>query len=338
MSHELEMMQDGRYAMMYVQDWGTPWHTLGQPVARGISVREAIVKSGLNWSVGLLPHCIATRKETDKWNYPEGLVGTRVPRYSTFRIRENEIPTEDDILGEVGPNYTPLQNIEAFDFFQPFIDSGEAELDTAGSIFGGQKVWILARLMRDPIVIRGVDTIAKNILISNSHDGTTAARVGFTPIRTVCWNTLSMAHNSSESCLIRLRHCSSIKTNLEDVREIMNTANAQFEATSEQYKFLASKEINRRDLQKYVKLVLKIEDDENGEIHKKTSNILEGIYAAFEASDGTTYWDAYNSVNRRFVWDVGRNQQNRIHSLWFGPNAEKNARALNVAVEMASAI
>ena len=44
-------------------------------------------------------------------------------------------------LGEVGKVYTALQNEKAFDFFQPFVDSGEVTLETAGSLDGGKKIW-----------------------------------------------------------------------------------------------------------------------------------------------------------------------------------------------------
>src|SRR5208282_996578 len=46
----------------------------------------------------------------------------------------------------------------------------------------------------------------KFILLSHGHDGSLAVRVGFTPIRVVCQNTLSMAHGSAASRLIRCKH------------------------------------------------------------------------------------------------------------------------------------
>ena len=53
-------------------------------------------------------------------------------------------------LGVVGPRYVPLQNKDAFEWFQPFVDAGECSLHTGGSLSGGQKVWALAQLNRDP--------------------------------------------------------------------------------------------------------------------------------------------------------------------------------------------
>ena len=88
------------------------------------------------------------------------------------------------------------------------------------------------------------DEIAKFALLSNGHDGKLAVHFGFTPIRVVCANTESMARSSKASKLIRIRHHRFVKNNVEKLRDIMNLADQEFEATAEQYRFLASKQIN----------------------------------------------------------------------------------------------
>ena len=59
-----------------------------------------------------------------------------------------------------------------------------------------------------------------------------------------------------------MRHSKSLHENLANIREVMDAANQQFEATAEQYRLLARKNINQADLRKYVKRVLKVEDKE----------------------------------------------------------------------------
>ena len=160
--------------MMFVGE--TPWHGLGNKVDDGVNVNDAIVAAGLDWEVGL--------KDL------QTIDGVPVSHRATYR------KSDGSILGVVGPRYTPLQNRDAFDWFQPFLDANECAIHTAGSLHYGQKVWVLAQLNRDNSEIVSGDEVCKFILLSNSHDGTTAIRVGYTPIRVVCVNTLAFAEVS----------------------------------------------------------------------------------------------------------------------------------------------
>jgi hypothetical protein len=99
----------------------TPWHGLGEKLEDAPTISEAIEKSGLDWEVG-----VKDLVTTD---------GYDVPAKATYR------KSDDAILGVVGPRYVPLQNKDAFEWFQPFVDSGECSLHTGGSLSGGQKVF-----------------------------------------------------------------------------------------------------------------------------------------------------------------------------------------------------
>jgi phage/plasmid-like protein (TIGR03299 family) len=309
--------------MMFVGE--TPWHGLGNQVEADIGVEDAIVSAGLDWEVGL--------KDL------QTVDGVPVSHRATYR------KTDGSILGVVGPRYTPLQNKDAFDWFQPFLDAGECNLHTAGSLHSGQKVWVLAQLNRDSSEIVPGDDVSKFILLSNSHDGTTAIRVGYTPIRVVCANTMAMAHSkTSGSQLIRIRHTRSSKTNLENVRDIMDNINSQFEATAEQFRFLASKNFNQADINKYVKVMLNIEGTVDADIKTRTRNIMDEILGRIEGPKQSatnirgTWWAAYNGFNEYLNYSKGRTEDNRLDSLWFGANANDNIKALNKAMEFASAI
>ena len=308
--------------MMFVG--ATPWHGLGNKVDADIGVEDAIVAAGLDWEVGL--------KDL------QTVDGIPVSHRATYR------KTDGSILGVVGPRYTPLQNKDSFDWFQPFIDAGECGIHTAGSLHSGQKVWVLAQLNRDSSEIVPGDDVSKFILLSNSHDGTTAIRVGYTPIRVVCVNTLAMAHNNKSSQLIRIRHTRSSKNNLEQVRDIMDNINAQFEATAEQFRFLASKNFNQGDIRRYVKTMLGIEGTVDDDIKTRTRNIMDEILALVEGPKQSatnvrgTWWAAYNGYNEYLNYNKGRTEDNRLDSLWFGANANDNIKALEKAMEFANAV
>ena len=185
------------------------------------------------------------------------------------------------------------------------------------------------------------DEVEKFVLLSHGHDGSLAVRCGFTPIRVVCQNTLSMAHGSDASKLIRVKHMKDVLENLANVREIMDIANQEFEATAEQYRVLARKSVNQADLRRYVKKVFKVEEGQEGSTRLK--NIMEEIVGLAEAGRGNdlpsvrnTLWTAYNGVTEFLGYNRGRSEDNRLNSLWFGDSANTNRHALEVALDMAA--
>jgi len=149
-----------------------------------------------------------------------------------------------------------------------------------------------------------------------------------------------MAHGAEASKLIRIRHSRSVHDNLANIREVMNIANQEFEATAEQYRLLARTDINQADLGKYVRRVFRIDD--SGDESTRMKNILEQIVGLAEAGVGNdipsirgTWWAGYNAVTEYLSHQQGRSESNRLNSLWFGQNANVNRHALDTAVEMA---
>lgn len=304
-----------------------PWHGLGTVLDNPPTAAEAIRLAGLDWSVDLEPVFVCDRSEAN------GQLQTRpAPAFATVRH------TDRAILGVVGPQYRPLQNGEAFRFFDPFLEAGQASIETAGSLSKGKRVWILAKLNRAPLEIAPGDDVEKYLLLSNSHDGTLAVRVGFTPIRVVCQNTLAMAHRADASKLIRVKHTSQVVQNLAAIREVMDLANQQFEATADKYRRLACRSISQADVQKYVKLVF----DAPEEPSSRMKGILESCVRLFEEGKGNnlagvrgTLWAAYNGVTEYLGTERGRSQDSRVNSLWFGDSARLNQHALEMALAMA---
>lgn len=311
-------------SMMYAGQ--IPWHRLGKKVHEGVTTSQAIKEAGLDWQVAMAP--LYTGKEH----------GNQLTDHRAI-IREKD----KSILGVVGPNYTPLQNSEAFKFFDPFIENDQALLETAGSLRKGRDIWVLAKLNRDPIEIVKGDVVEKFLLLSNSHRGGVSVRVGFTPVRVVCANTLAMAIGNKNSTLMRVSHSSKVVTALDEVRSIMNMANAEFEATAEQYKLLAKRNISKSDLKKYVRVVFKTNDG-TGRAKLREEKMMETIQRLFETGMGNdkknvrgTYWALYNATTQYLTHEAGKDEDRRLYNLWFGRGFDANKQALDLAVKMAGA-
>jgi phage/plasmid-like protein (TIGR03299 family) len=308
-------------SMMYVGK--TPWHELGTPIPedKKISVREAIIAAKLDWQVEL------RRVFTEM---PVGTTNTGIlDHFAVCRTSDNAF------LGIVGPDYTPLQNEQALEWFQPFMDANEATLETAGSLKGGRQVWALAKIRDGHMDVNQNDPVAHYILLSNTHDGSVAVRVGFTPIRVVCNNTLMMAHDSKASKLLRVRHTSNLQANLEMVRDTMKVARREFVATVKQYRKLQKRGIDKAGLERYIRVVFSLPEDKGGK------ELIPNIIYLFEngrghREAGQNYWGAYNAVTEYLNYFRGKSQDNTLSSLWFGDSTKVNRQALNTAIRMAA--
>lgn len=306
-------------SMMYVGK--EPWHGLGRKIPEGkrLSIAEAVVAAGLDWDVELR-HVFTEDSNRNRLGI--------LDQYAVCRGSDNSV------LGIVGSDYVPLQNKDAFEWFQPFLDSGNATLETAGSLKRGRQVWVLARIRAGEMRVGDADEIANYILLSNSHDGSIPVKVGFTPIRVVCNNTLCMAHESEASRLLKVRHTARLIENLESVREIMDLADREFYATVSQYRALVKRKIDRSGLERYARIVFSLPDKGGKEL---VPNIVH-LFDHGRGSDmaGRTYWGAYNAVTEYLNYFRGKTQENTLSSLWYGNSSRINKRALDVALGMAA--
>lgn len=309
------------------------WHGLGEYVNEedARDWRKAYIAAGLDWRVTQAP------LKTELLN------GAQLPVEShVANVRSSDAA----VLGVVGANYTVLQNDQVFEWFSPFLEAGQCRFEAAGALKGGARIWALARITGAQAEVRDGDQVDAFVLLSHAHDGSLAVRVGFTPIRVVCNNTLTMAHGSSASKLIRIRHRGDVVANLQTVRETMDLVRGEFSATIELYRRLATKEISQRDVRRYVELVLEPTkkfnpETEMMEASTKAENTMQKIVERAMAQDYAgatpTLWDAYNGITEWTNWERGRSQDSRISSLWYGDSAKVNARALEVASDLVAA-
>jgi phage/plasmid-like protein (TIGR03299 family) len=294
-----------------------PWHGLGKIVTEAPNVQEAIKIAGLDWSV--------EKKELFTKD------GVLAPEMAVVR------DLDKSILGVVGKNWTPVQNIKAFEFFNKFLEQGQATMETAGSLNKGQRIFILARLNRDPMMIAKDDLVNKYILLSNGHDGRSAVRVGFTPIRVVCANTLRMADEHHHSKQIRITHSSKVNDALDLVQQSMDAANQSFEATAEQYRAMLRLRVNKRTLEQFVKVVFGYNTADQERAQTRLDNMTREITKLFETGYGNdargvkgTGWALYNAATQYLTHEAGNSAETRLNGLWFnGTQAAQNKKAFD---------
>jgi phage/plasmid-like protein (TIGR03299 family) len=219
----------------------TPWHGLGAVLERPpATIAEAIQASGLAWRVEREPIAVdrGEAATVDDWWEPrcEEIPGF----YATVRQDTRTV------LGIVGERYRIVQNEEAFQFVDQLLGT-ELHFETAGSLHGGRRLWVLATLPEHVQV--GGDAVRPYVLLMNSHDGSTAVIAATTPVRVVCQNTLNWG---LERALQRfsIRHTEQISRRVHEARRVLELSidyYEQFKATGNQ---LASEQCTEAQLQR----------------------------------------------------------------------------------------
>ena len=190
-----------------------PWHGLGQVLDQYPgSIKEALELSGLDWNIIQRPvHYPVT---TDVGGHEI----TTYTQADNFWLNVREDTNEP--LGVVTERYKPIQNHEAFAFMDNLIGS-QMHYETAGSLHGGKKVWVLCRLP-EYIEVAG-DNVGQYVFIANAHDGKSSCLVSVSPVRIVCANTLGWAVSRAKAGQrsYTVRHTGNVNGKLHEARNVM---------------------------------------------------------------------------------------------------------------------
>lgn len=266
--------------MMYYG--ATPWHRLGTQVAGLATAEEAIAAAGLNWDVELIP--IHIRENG----------GYRTIESHQAIARK----TDRKVYGIVGQRYTPIQNRDSFKFFDSVVGDGGAIYETAGSLLEGRRTWILANL-KDSLGIAG-EEIKKYLLLTNSHDGSMALQMFWTPIRVVCWNTLSAAL-ATDGARFYSRHTAGAPQRIESAKELLGLARAYYTEFEQKANMLAQKQLPAPEMPKL--LLAAFGTTGAKPVPVVTAHQMERVEQAIFTGPGAdnskiqgTAWQAYNGV------------------------------------------
>jgi len=317
MAHQVE-------TMAYAGE--VPWHGLGVPVSNDLTPVQMMEKAGVDWTV----------QECESF---VDFNGERISTGQKALVRS----TDGKVLTNVGKDWNPVQNEQAFEFFSEYVFAGDMEMHTAGSLKDGQMVWALAKV-KDSFDLFGGDTVESYLLFSNPHQYGKSIDVRFTPIRVVCNNTLSLSLSMQAERQVKVGH--RVEFNPGEVKEALGIASEKLATYREMAEYLGSKRFSMDKLVEYYNTVYPRTSDKRVQ-DKKLSvetlsrnakeclNVLETQPGA-EFAEGS-WWQAYNSVT--FVTDhvQGRNADNRLYSSWFGSNQSRKKNALETAIEFAEA-
>ena len=313
MAHEVETMA---YA------GAVPWHGLGFKVSNDLSPEEMLKAAQLDWTVD--------KKELHYTIDDDGT--TLVVPNKQALVRSSD----GSILDIVGPNWQPLQNEEAFSFFKDFVEIGDMEMHTAGSLQDGKIVWALAKI-NDTYEIVPDDIVESYLLLVNPHQRGKAIEVKSTPIRVVCKNTMAMAlNNLNTTRRITVNHNQAWDENY--VKEMLGMAKRSSDAYRDNARHLAEKYYNDVAIDEYFSRVFPHSNTDSEEFSKNALRAHEVLAEQPGANFAEgSWWQAFNAVTWMTDHEMGRNTATRLNSAWFGQNRTRKEKALNLALEYAEA-
>jgi phage/plasmid-like protein (TIGR03299 family) len=295
-----------------------PWQALGADVQGAMTAAEAIQSAGLDWTVEKRPVQYASGR---------GLL-TMEDRYVTART------DNDGGLGIVGDQYRPLQNKEAFSYFDAIVGEKGAHYTRAGSLDGGSRVWIMAKLPQS-VKVAGVDAVDSYLILHNTHDGSSSVRMDLMALRLVCSNGLRRMVSEGG---FAVRHSAAMGQKLQAARTALRLSVESMDQFLEAADAMARKKLNAGIVEDFLNGIgLAREQDES----TRRENIRMDVLRLIESGAGhqqepirNSLWTAVNAVTE-YVDHKGGDADKRLNSIWFGSGARLKEQAFETALTLA---
>lgn len=335
MAHEIDF-QTGRAAIAYVGT--TPWHGLGQVLTPDQPLEVWQQEAGLDWT------CREAMVRFDRKMVDTN--GAEVVVDDVDKSRKVLYRSDTgSVLSVMSDKYRPVQPKEIIEFYRDLTEQYGFQLETAGSLRDGKRIWALANT-HNAFQLRGKDDIKAYLLLATSFDGTMATQARFTSIRVVCNNTLAFATDSGKAEVV-VPHSTTFDADRVKLDLKVGKAWQEFEEHSrEMSKRLVSQDESVRfflDVYYGLDTVEKIAKHREEERNQKSMDkFVERMQHALFNSPG-----AHMESARGMLWGLvsavtfdvdhqlpSRSQDTRLNKAWFGQGHNLKQRAWNKAMGM----
>lgn len=241
----------------------TPWHGLGTMVMEAPTSAATLALAGLDWKVIQKPLMTAD--------------SLPVPGF-----KANVRDSDQRVLGVVTNRYKVVQNEDAFAFTDALLGEG-VTYETAGSLQGGRRTWILAKLPQRYII--SGDEITPYLVFMNSHDGTGAIKAAMTPIRVVCQNTLNLALATAKRSW-STNHVGDMEGKLQDAQYTLLYADRYMSELGKTIDSLNRQKLSDRQVYEYIDALFPLAADASDQQKKNLMRMKEDVKTRyFEAPD-----------------------------------------------------
>jgi len=317
MAHLLEQMA-------YIGD--VPWHGLGNQLSANEPIEVWAQQAGMDWTICESPVSFMTKDAASP-----GTVATFPENKVLFRS-DTKAP-----LSVVSQRFQVVQPSEILEFYRDLSEVSGFELETAGVLKGGRKIWALARTGQSS-TLKGNDVTNAYVLLATACDGTLATTAQFTSIRVVCNNTLAVALAGSSGA-VKVPHNTTF--NQQAVKRQLGISVSTWDSFMYSIKGLSERKVKTQEATNYFLRVFSSEDATNGV--KASERALTKVMALFDghgkgaelSSAKGTVFGLLNSVTEFVDHERrARSTDHRLESAWFGQGAALKEKALDQALLM----
>lgn len=322
MAHELATAND----MAYIGE--TPWHGLGNKLPKNQPIEVWQKAAGMDFEIKQTEVLFNSASSNDG-----NLLNLRSNPDATVLYRsDNHEP-----LSVVSKRYKVVQPKDILGFYRDLVSIGGFELETAGVLKGGKKLWALARTGQETL-LPGLDKVKAYLLLATSCDGSLATTAQFTSVRVVCNNTLQMAVGENKGA-VRVPHSTTFDP--AAVKQELGLGLSSWETFMTSIKALSNRPVNKSEAMSYLVNVLgdpTLPLDEQS--NQKAIQAVYGLYSGegrgskLQSANGTA-WGLINGVTEYVdSYRRARNQDYRLDSAWFGQGAQIKGKAFEQAMAL----
>lgn len=317
-------------SMAYVNE--TPWHGLGNRLAPKQPIEVWAKQAGMNWSI-----------EETEVRFVSGSSGSSLGSIHAFP--EQKVLYRSDTkapLSVVSSRYQVVQPQSILEFYRDLVDVGGYELETAGVLKDGKKLWALAKTGQSAM-LKGRDEVLGYLLLATACDGSLSTTAQFTSVRVVCNNTLAIALGDSTGA-VKVPHRSQFDA--QAVKRQLGIAISSWDSFLARMQALSECKVNDTAAEAFYRRVLTYTSTESGASVPATNDraikAVQELFAgrgkgADMASAAGTAFGLLNSVTE-FVdhHRRARSDDNRQDAAWFGTGATIKQKAFEEAMKLVS--
>ena len=305
-----------------------PWHGLGNRLATGQSIEQWRASAGLDWAI-----------EEAEVRFVTGRNGvgslSACPDQKVLYRSDTKAP-----LAVVSKRFQVVQPGEVLEFYRDLTEIGGFELETAGVLHEGRKVWALARTGQS-VQLKGKDQVDGYLLLATACDGTLATTAQFTSVRVVCNNTLRVAVGDRHGA-IKVPHRS--RFDPEAVKRQLGITVARWDGFVAQMRALVATPVDPDSVEGLLRRVLTYpaQVGQPPVVNEQAIRTVRALYdgqgkGAGLASSRGTAWGLLNSVTEYLDHHRrARSEDHRRDAAWFGQGAATKQRMWTAINAMAA--